>query len=106
MVVHVCNPSTEEIEAEGSGVQGHPPVHNELETSLYYMRLWRKRKKGGGEVSCIIKMIYIGQEKSCRIFGWHYWAGRMSVIFLLVRAPFISMLLPALGYHTQGEHPP
>jgi hypothetical protein len=29
MMVHSCNPSTSEAEAEGSRVQGHPELHTE-----------------------------------------------------------------------------
>lgn len=33
MVTHACHPSNWEVEAGGSGVEGHPQLHNEFETS-------------------------------------------------------------------------
>lgn len=35
-VAQDCNLSTSEVEAGGSGAQGEPQLHNELETSLGY----------------------------------------------------------------------
>lgn len=37
-VVHTHPPSTWELEAEGSGVSGHPELQSHLEVSLGYMR--------------------------------------------------------------------
>lgn len=34
-----------EVEAEGSGVQGHPQLHSEFEASLGYIRSCLKKKK-------------------------------------------------------------
>lgn len=34
IIVHACNPGTERIKVEGSEVQGHPHLQNELEASL------------------------------------------------------------------------
>jgi hypothetical protein len=36
MVVHTCNPGTQE--SRGSGIQGHPQLHRQFEVSLGYMR--------------------------------------------------------------------
>jgi hypothetical protein len=36
MMVHACNPSTWEAEAEGLRVQSHPKLHSEFEASLSY----------------------------------------------------------------------
>lgn len=36
--VHTHSPSTWELEAEGSGVSGHPELQSRLEVSLGYMR--------------------------------------------------------------------
>lgn len=37
-VVHARNCRTREVETGGSGVQGHPQLHSESETILYYMK--------------------------------------------------------------------
>lgn len=37
LMVHNCSPSSWEVEAR-SEVQGHPDLHNKLETSLDYLR--------------------------------------------------------------------
>lgn len=46
MVTHTCNSSTQEVEAAGSGIQGHPWLHSEFESSLGYVKLCLKNKKG------------------------------------------------------------
>lgn len=33
----------QEVEAEGYGVQDHPQLHSELEISVGYIRLWKKK---------------------------------------------------------------
>lgn len=38
MVLHTCKPSTQEVDAEGSGVQGYSRVHREFRASLGYIR--------------------------------------------------------------------
>lgn len=38
VIVHVCNLSTQKVEAGGSRVQGHFQLHSELEDSLGYLR--------------------------------------------------------------------
>jgi hypothetical protein len=35
MVVHICNPSTQEIKVVGSQVQGQPGLHIEFKSSLH-----------------------------------------------------------------------
>lgn len=46
---HVCNATTKELEAGGSGVQDHPQIHTKLDASLGYMgpchRNTKKKKK-------------------------------------------------------------
>lgn len=39
---HTCHPSTGDVDAGGSGVEGHSWLHNELEASLGYIRLCLK----------------------------------------------------------------
>lgn len=48
MVTHVRSPSTPEVEARGSNIQGHPHLQNEFEASLGNMRpyLWEKHPQG------------------------------------------------------------
>ena len=36
--MHICKPSTWEVEAGGSEVRGHPQLHSEFEASLGYIR--------------------------------------------------------------------
>lgn len=43
-VLNTCNPSTWEVEAGGSEVEGHPWLHKEFEAGLGYMR--PKQTKG------------------------------------------------------------
>lgn len=38
MVTHACHPNTWEVEAGGSGVEGHSQLSNEFEASLGSMR--------------------------------------------------------------------
>lgn len=45
MVIHVCNPRTWELEAGGSGVQGHPRYISESGTILDDMRPRCRREK-------------------------------------------------------------
>jgi hypothetical protein len=35
MMVEVCNPSTWEVEAEGSGVKDHPQLYGQFKANLY-----------------------------------------------------------------------
>lgn len=44
-VAHTCNPSTYDVEAGGSRVQGHPQLHRQVEIILAYTRLSLKMKK-------------------------------------------------------------
>jgi hypothetical protein len=37
-MIHVCNPSTQEVEAVGPEIQVQPQLHSKLEASLHYMR--------------------------------------------------------------------
>lgn len=46
MVDHTCNLSTWEVEEEGWGVKGHPPLKSKLEASLGYMTFYGQ--SGGG----------------------------------------------------------
>lgn len=39
VVVHICDPSTHKVEAERSGVQGHPWLNSTFKASLGYIRL-------------------------------------------------------------------
>lgn len=43
LMVHTCSPSSWEVEAR-SEVQGHPDLHNKLETRLDYLRPGLKNK--------------------------------------------------------------
>jgi hypothetical protein len=46
MVVHTCNPSTQEAEAGRSGVLGCPELHIKLQASLdYKVRPYLKKKR-------------------------------------------------------------
>jgi hypothetical protein len=45
MVVHVCNPSTEELKAGGLAVQSHPCLCGKFEASLGYKRPFCKNSK-------------------------------------------------------------
>lgn len=45
MMVPTYSPSTQEEEAQESGVQGHPWLHSKSETSLNYLRPYLKKKK-------------------------------------------------------------
>ena len=49
-MVHICHPSTWEMEAGGSGVQGHPWLHSEFEASLGYMRPCLKTINSTGDI--------------------------------------------------------
>ena len=40
-----CNSSTWEVEARGSGVQGHPQIHSEFEASMNYLVTLFQEKK-------------------------------------------------------------
>lgn len=44
MVAHICNPSTREVDAGRTEVQGYPQLQNESEDSLGYMRVCLKKK--------------------------------------------------------------
>lgn len=45
VVVHACKLSTGEVEAGGSEVQDHSPLHRDDEASLGYMRLFKEDQK-------------------------------------------------------------
>lgn len=45
--VHVCNPFTGEVKAEGSKVQGKPQLHKEFKASMGCMRPCLKTEKKG-----------------------------------------------------------
>lgn len=51
VVAYACSPSTWEVEAGMSEVQGHPQQHAKFETSLSYMRPCPKRKQ-----KCIVQL--------------------------------------------------
>lgn len=38
LMMHACNPVTQEVEALRSGVQGHSQVHSKFKARLYYRR--------------------------------------------------------------------
>lgn len=38
LVAYACSPSTQEVDAGGLGVHGHPWLHSKLEASLGHMR--------------------------------------------------------------------
>lgn len=42
MRLYTCNPSTQQMEARGSGVQGHPWLHIDFEASLGYLSICLK----------------------------------------------------------------
>lgn len=48
-VAHVCNPSTQEVEAGGSKVQRHPWLHSSFNDSLRYMKSCLERRKRRGK---------------------------------------------------------
>lgn len=50
MVVHVCNPGTQEVDARESGVQSQPQLHSNFMASLGYSRPCLKTKAGVGGV--------------------------------------------------------
>ena len=52
-VVHICSPSTWEVETGGSEVQGHPLLLSEFEASLEFMRdpVSKKQGEGVGEMT-------------------------------------------------------
>lgn len=63
MVVHTCDPSTQEAEAGGSGIQGSQKLCSKFdpEASLKYMRSYlretkqkQKRRKGGGALTTVV----------------------------------------------------
>lgn len=41
----ICNPSAQEVQAGGLGVQAHPQLHREFDASLGYKRPFIKKKK-------------------------------------------------------------
>lgn len=43
MRLYTCNPSTQQMEARGSGVQGHPWLHIDFEASLGYLSICLKK---------------------------------------------------------------
>lgn len=45
MGVHACDPSIQEVEAGGSGVQDHPQLHSEFKASLAYVRPLQAQKQ-------------------------------------------------------------
>jgi hypothetical protein len=58
MVVHIYNPSTQEMEVKEPEVQGHPCLHNDFKASLGFMRLCLKTNNRIETFSEIIKTIY------------------------------------------------
>lgn len=44
MVACACNTGTQEVEARGFEVQGHPPLHNESEANVVNTKLCQKKK--------------------------------------------------------------
>lgn len=46
MIEHACNLSAQELEAEASGVQGHPQLHSRFKARLGYMRPYVKQTNG------------------------------------------------------------
>lgn len=54
--MNVCGPSSWQVEAGGSGVQGHALAHSELEVNLFKKRSGERRGSGAGgtaEIQCI-----------------------------------------------------
>ena len=45
VLAHICDPSTWEMEAGRSSVQGQAQPHHELKASLGYMRIFFKKRK-------------------------------------------------------------
>lgn len=40
VMVQACGPSMSEVDAEGSGIQRHPQLHNKFGDSLSYIKLF------------------------------------------------------------------
>jgi hypothetical protein len=49
VVVHICNPSIQEVEAGGLRVQSQPGLHNECQDSLSYIARPCLKERGAGE---------------------------------------------------------
>jgi hypothetical protein len=49
-MVHICNPSTQEAEAGGLGVESHPGLHNVFKMGLTYIAYISKIKERAGEM--------------------------------------------------------
>lgn len=49
--MHAYDPSTEEIEAEGSEVQGRPQLYSKFKACMGYMRPFLKRRTDIGELA-------------------------------------------------------
>lgn len=45
MVAHACNPSTPEVETEGSGIQGQPGLHYQVPRHTGLLTETRKKEK-------------------------------------------------------------
>jgi hypothetical protein len=54
MVVHLCNPSTQEAEVGGLGVQGQPGQHSET-----LSKTQPKRKKKGESLQCALMLLSV-----------------------------------------------
>lgn len=61
MVVHACNPCTQEAEAGGQAVQGHNWLHSKFKTSLGYVRpcLKQQLQKSLCKYIFLLKSIHI-----------------------------------------------
>ena len=49
-VAQACDPHTQEVEAGGSGVQGHSQLHSEFQKSLGHMKSCLKNRTRAGEL--------------------------------------------------------
>lgn len=66
VMAHACNPSTWEIEAEGSGVQGHPLLHSEFEAGLDYIRHSENKSNDPFKVLFATVSTYAPNQYACK----------------------------------------
>lgn len=69
MVVHACNPSSGDLGASGSKVQGYPWPHIELDASLGSTRLCHKENKNDHHNKKVVCQSSGSQEKTTFLLG-------------------------------------